>query len=191
FEDCTQTPAALFDPATADAYVFDRRWSYRFYITQFDPIALVRDATAIRAMRDGSNQFDSMVMTRYGDGPLHTPGSRGLLYGKIKHLDPACFGALQDMAWSITSSGRRLFVATGPVNPAWSARYDPAGTQHRALIVGIQAALQGTGAAFWDGAAAFASRPADFTDAIHIEWEAARRYSAQLAAKLNDGEGKL
>lgn len=189
FEDCTQTPAALFDPATADAYVFDRRWSYRFYITQFDPIALARNAIAIRAMRDGRNRFDSMVMTRYGDGPLYTPGSRGLLYGKVKTLDPACFHALHDMARSITSGGRRLFVATGPVNPAWSARYDAAGAQHGALTAGIRAALQGSGARFWDGATAFAGQPADFTDAIHIEWEAARRYTAQLAAMLDLGHG--
>jgi hypothetical protein len=190
FTDCATTPSRLFDPRTADAYVFDRDWPYRFYVTQFDPVALIRNASGIRAMRDGRNKFDSMEMSRYGDGPLRIAGDRGLLYGKIARLDPTCFTALHDMAASVTGSGRRLFVATGPVNPAWSARYDQQGQLHDALAAGIQSALRGTGAEFWDGAEAFAGTPSDFTDAIHINWPAAQRYSASLAAVLDPGQDR-
>ena len=187
FTDCTTTPSRLFDPRTADAYVFGRDWPYRFYVTQFDPIALVRNAAGIRAMRDGTNKYDSMVMSRYGDGPLRIVGNRGLLYGKIAGYDPACFAALHDLAASVTKGGRRLFVATGPLNPAWSARFDQQGRLHRDLIAGIRSALQGTGAEFWNGADAFAGASSDFTDAIHINAPAAQRYSALLAAALDPG----
>ena len=191
FTDCATTPSRVFDPRTADAYVFDRDWPYRFYITQFDPVALVRNASGIRAMRDGRNKFDSLEMTRYGDGPLRIVGNRGLLYGKIAQFDPACFAALHDMAASVQASGRRLFVATGPVNPAWSARYDQGDKLRSELTTGIQSALQGTGVEFWDGAQAFAGDPSDFTDAIHINWPAAQRYSAVLAEALDPGQGRL
>jgi hypothetical protein len=139
-------------------------------------------------MRDGRNKFDSTVMSRYGDGPLHIVGNRGLLYGKVAPYDPACFAALHDLAASVTAGGRRLFVATGPVNPEWSARYDQNGQLHGDLIAGIQSALQGTGAEFWDSTQAFAGKPPDFVDAIHINWPAAQRYSALLAAALDTGQ---
>lgn len=184
FTDCSKTPSRLFNPATADAYVFDRRWAYGFYVTQFDPVALVRDATAIRAMRDGRNKFDALVMTPYGDGPLRIEGNRGLLYGRLTGYDPTCFAAMRDLAQSVEAGGRRLFVASAPVNPAWSARYDPEGHEHGAMAAGVRAALQGTGAEFWDGTEAFGGSPREFTDAIHINWQAAQRYSALLAAAL-------
>ena len=188
FTDCATTPSRLFDPRTADGYVFDRDWPYRFYVTQFDPVALIRNAGGIRAMRDGRNKYDSMVMSRYGDGPLRIVGNRGLLYGKITQFDSSCFAALHDLAMSVTAGGRRLFVATGPVNPAWSARYDQDGRLHDDLIAGIQLALQGTGAGFWDSTQAFAGKPSDFTDAIHINLPAAQRYSALLAGALDPGQ---
>lgn len=190
FTDCAKTPTQPFDPGTADAYAFDRRWAFPFYIKQFDPVALARNASAIRAMRDGRNKFDPLVMSRYGDGPLNVVGNRGLLYGKLAPYDPVCFAALHAMAESVESSGRRLFVATGPLNPGWSARYDPDGRVHGEMVAGIQAALQGTGAGFWDGDQAFASKPSDFTDAIHINAPAAQRYSAQLAAALDPGQDR-
>jgi hypothetical protein len=190
FLDCAHTPSWIFDPATADAYVFERRWSYGFYLSQFDPVALVRNATQIQAMRDGRNQFDSMVMSPYGDGPLRIEGSRGLLYGAIKGYDPACFAALHDLVAVAASGGRHVLVATGPLNPLWSARYDPDGRLRAALTAEVRAALQGTRAEFWDGAATFASEPTDFTDAIHINWLAAQRFSARLAVALDAGHGQ-
>ncbi len=185
FTDCANTPAQPFDPSTADAYAFDRRWAYPFYIKQFDPVALARNADAIWAMRDGRNKFDPLVMSRYGDGPLRVVGHRGLTYGKLAPYDPACFAALHDLAESLESGGRHLFVATGPLNPGWSARYDPEGQVRGEMVRSIQTALQGTGAKFWDGSPAFAGKPVDFVDAIHINWPAAQRYAAMLAAALD------
>ena len=189
FIDCKGTPSQLFDPATADAYAFDRRWAYRFYVTQFDPVSLARDATAIRAMRDGRNRFDPLVMTPYGDGPLNADSSHGLVYRELAGYDPACFQALHGLAEMAASGGRRFLVAASPLNPAWSKRYDPEGRLHDQFVTGIQRALADTRAVFWDGSRSIEGDLSAFTDAIHVNWPAAQRYAAQLAAALDAVQG--
>lgn len=188
FTDCQKATDQLFNPATASAYVFNKRWAYSFYITQFDPVSLVRNAIYVRGMRDGENQFDSLQMTKYGDGPLYTHGYMGLMYGKVAGFDPACFTALHDMAVNIAAGGRRLFVATAPVNPLWEARNDPAGQQRAELADGIRSALAGTGAVFWNGNRAVPMQRSDFIDAIHLNWSAARRFTAKLAKQIAAGQ---
>lgn len=182
---CAKTPAQVFDPETADAYVFEHRRSYRYYLSHFDPVSLARNAALIRDMREGRIPLDPLIITRYGDGPLDTEVSRGLSYGKLQGFDPACFAALRDLAETVAAGGRRFLVATSPVHPDWSAHYDAGGRLHGDMVAGIRAALHGTGAEFWDGGEHFAGTPAEFTDAIHIRWSAAHRYGALLAAALD------
>ena len=190
-DNCTKAPAQIFDPATADAYVFDHRWPYRIYFSQFDFVSLVRNAVLIRGMREARNPLDPLMITRYGDGPLDTNLSRGLTYGKFPGYDPACFTALHDLASAVVSGGRRFLMATSPLNPAWSARYDPSGQLHADMVAGIQSALHSTGSEFWDGGRLFAGAQSEFTDAIHIRWSAAQRYGAMLAAALNGSREQL
>lgn len=182
---CAKTPARLFDPDTADAYVFERRWPYRFYFTQFDVVSLLRNATRIKAIRNGSRPLDTLVITRYGDGPLDTDVSRDLTYGSLVGYDPACFAALRDLASTVVSGGRRFVVTTNPVSPAWTARFDGDNRLHAEMIADIRAALHDTGAEFWDGARRFGGETSEFTDAIHLKWSAAHRYGALLAAALD------
>lgn len=189
--ECAKTPTQLFDPGTVDAYVFERRWPYRFYFSQFDLISLVRNASRIQGLREGRNPLETLVITRYGDGPLDTELSRGLLYGDVGTYDPACFAALHALAEAVTSGGRRFVVATGPLSPAWSARYDPEGRVHGDMVAGIRAALRGTGGEFWDGDKLFAGEPSEFTDAIHVRWSAAQRYGAMLATALDAKQERL
>ena len=185
FADCTHARSRLFNPATADAYVFGDDWPYRFYLSQFDPLALIRNARQIRAWHAGETPFDSLEITRYGDGPLRTEGSRGgLLYAPTGQRDPACVASLHHLAAWLDAGGRQLFVAMAPVSPEWTARDDRDGHRHAALAADIGKALHGTSAAFWDGTAAFDGKPGDFTDAVHINWPAAKRYSSLLAQAL-------
>ena len=190
FIDCSKAPSRLFDPATADAYAFDRYWAYLFYVLQFDPVALTRNAIEIRGMREGRVGYDWLVMSPYADGPLKFIGSRKLVYGALDRYDAACFAALHGIAQAAASSGRRLFVATSPLNPRWSARFDPEGRRYREMLTGIEAALRGTGAAFWDGSQIFADEPPAFADAIHIIWPAAQRYATRLAAALDAAKSR-
>ena len=184
FVDCRRSTTRLFNPTTADRYVFGDDWPYRLYLSQFAPRALLRNAVAISRWRHGGDKFDSLEMARYGGGPLRVTGNRGLLYGPVKRQDPACVAALHNLATTLDAGGRRLFVAMAPVNPDWSSRYDPQGQAQARLIASIQQALRGTGATFWDGNAAFDGSSPDFTDAIHINWPAAKRFSTLLASAL-------
>lgn len=185
FEQCGRTRSALFDPRTADAYVFERNWRYRFYVTQFDPVALVRNAILIKTLRDGRNNFDSLEMTRYGDGPLRIVGDRGLVYGGLHGYDPACFAAVRELARFVAASGRRVFLTVGPLNPGWISQFDPSDKLRAALVDGIRTSVDGnSGVRVWDGSSAFAGKPSDFTDAIHINWSAAQRFSALIAGAL-------
>ena len=185
--DCANTPSQLFDPRTADSYVFARRWAYPFYVSHFDFVSLVRNGREIRALRENRDPHNTLLMTRYGDGPIERShsGAGDLVYSALKRYDPACFAALRTLAGVVTSSGRRLFVAASPVNPAWSARFDPDGRRQDGLVAGVRSAIQDTGAGFWDGDRAFAGKPVNFTDAIHLDWMAAHRYSTLLAAALD------
>ena len=181
FTSCLLKPDGLFNPETADAYVFHRRWAYPFYITQFDPVSLIRNAWTIAFLRSAHGESESLVMTRFGDGPLNASGNRGLLYGPVKRLDESCFDALRSFARSLEASGRHLFVTTAPLHPAWRERYDPSGDLHRTFVAGVKAAIAEveTGS-FWDGAEVFGGEPSEFTDAIHINWKAAQRFTSQL-----------
>ncbi|WP_428395234.1 hypothetical protein [Lichenicoccus sp.] len=185
FTDCTKTPARLFSPAVATRYVFGHDWSYGFYLNRFAPVALVHNVREIHRLQDGVDRFDSMKMTRYGDGPLRITGNRGLMYGTVGGRDPACVAALHTLAISVAAKGRRLFVAMAPLNPDWVKQYDPSGARRANLLAAIHNALAGTGANFWNGTAAFKGTPNDFTDAIHINWPAAKRYSALMAKALD------
>lgn len=187
FTSCAQKPDQLFDPGTVDAYVFDRRWLYPFYITQFDPVSLARNAGHIADLRAAHGEVESLIMTRFGDGPLNAPGNRGLLYGPVKRLDASCFTALRGFALSLSESGRHLFVTTAPLHPGWRERYDPSGELHQAFVAGVRAALAEVGTtSFWDGATVFGGEASEFTDAIHVNWPAAQRFTAELVRAFRD-----
>ena len=70
-----------------------------------------------------------------------------------------------------------------------AALYDKDGQRLDDLAAGIRSALQGTGAKFWDGDAAFAGQPSDFADAIHLKWRAAQRFTGMVASRLEDNQG--
>src|SRR5438477_7404 len=83
--------------------VLDHQWQVGFYFSQFDPISLARNALHIRAMREARDPFNTVEMTAYGDGPLRSRASLGLVYGRIKGYDDRCFAALRSLAASVTA----------------------------------------------------------------------------------------
>lgn len=181
FRACSKTPDQLFPPRDADDYIFRRRWLYGFYLRYFDLHSLQRNARDLRAMGE---------VDQWGDSPLHGPG-HGLYYGKFEGYDTTCFTHLRVAALSLAASGRALIVATTPLNPQWSALYDSSGAIRHRLASGIQSAIAGTNAVFWDGDSAFKTTPADFVDAVHLKWPAAQRYSAALVSSVGmDSRGE-
>jgi len=185
FSGCDKVHARFFDPDAVDEYAFQRQWKYGFYFRYFDMISLVRNAFTIGAMRSGRNEFDSLVMTRFGDAPLYTHKDRGAFYGPFAGYDASCFAALHRLAETVTSSGRRFVVATSPLDPDWFRQYDPDGAVRDRLVAGVRSAVEGTGTQVWDGSRAFAADRSAFTDAIHLKSSGAQQYSALLADALD------
>ncbi|PHK93793.1 hypothetical protein CR162_16890 [Pseudoroseomonas rhizosphaerae] len=188
FENCSTVRTALFDSADAASFVSGAS-PWPFYMRYFAPGSLLRNAAEIGAKRSGENFVDPLVFDRYGSGPLDTARNREtLLYGMVRTLDPACFDAVAGLGERLRREGRRLLVASTPLNPAWKAEGDPEGRTVAEFNRRMQAALAPSGGVFWDGDAAKVVEPDAFFDAIHLRWSAARTYSDALTEALKLGQ---
>jgi hypothetical protein len=188
YTECRGT-GAVFDPADADSFVFDRAAAWVFYLRYFDPVSLNRN---IRRQAEDREQARILKVDRsytpYGDGPLKTKENRGLFYGPIPAPDSTCFAALRKMAAKLAGQGRRLLVVATPIHPDWKSQYDPDGRIGDGFARQLRAALAGTGARLWNADAAGILDATAFTDAIHIRWEAAQILTSAIVAQMrSDG----
>jgi hypothetical protein len=119
-------------------------------------------------------------MTRFGDAPEDPPTRERLVYDAVHHFDPVCFDALHLLARELNARGITFTVVNTPLNPRWEKLYDPGAQTRKKLNAGIDAALAGTSAIHWDGNAAFTEGPDSFSDAIHLRWPAAQRFTQLL-----------
>lgn len=185
FETCRMHPAALFDKEGADSFVFAKAWRWGFYFRYFDPASLVRNMRRVAAMRANIDPINSLVFTRFGDGPLDTAASRATLeYGEVQGLDPSCFVALRSLARRLATEGRRLVVVNTPLHPGWKRRYDPEAILLRSLESHVLAALADTNGQYWNGDSAASMEAPAFIDGIHLRWSAVRVFSEALARAL-------
>ncbi len=129
--------------------------------------------------------------TRYGDGPLDTDETYGLVYGPPPRIQPECQAALAGLAEDIEKRGKRLVVMTMPLLGQWSDRYDRASQARKGLASGVRRALEGTSAAFWDGWSEIVIPPPDYTDAVHLRWSAVPRFTRRLIRATGFGEPDL
>jgi hypothetical protein len=186
--DCRASDTRVFDAADVDRYVYGNAWVFPLYLKYFDPftfaknVALIANKDVFRWNR-GFDRFASLPMDT-------TDTPERLVYGKLDAFDPACFEALRDLAVELRDGGRRLIVATMPMNPAWVSRYDPQRRLMWQFTQRVREALAGTTATLWDSHAALALRREDFLDAIHIRWSAARNYSRALVRETGLGHGQ-
>ncbi|MDJ0387857.1 hypothetical protein QMO56_07005 [Roseomonas sp. E05] len=189
FENCTTTRTALFDAEDVEDYVLGHGTPWGYYLRYFDLLSLARNAREIAAKRSGENWVDPLVFDPYGGGPLDTRRNRETpLYGMVRNLDSACFDALGRLSARLQQEGRRLMVASTPLNPEWKASGDPEGQTVTEFTHRIRKTLAGNSLAeFWDGDAAQVVGPAGFFDAIHLRWSAAKTYTAALVKALHPG----
>ncbi len=173
FTDCADTPAAVFDKTSADAYVFEHARPWDFYFEYFDPVSLMRNALKVAAQRSNRIPLDPLVFTREGDGPLDTSVTRSTLGDhEMPKFDDACFDSLHEMAASASASGRHFTFIQMPMKPEWNRSYDPEGRIHDLFATKIASALSGTGGRSWDASRNSSLPDAAFTDAIHLRWSA-------------------
>jgi len=150
----------------------------------FTPGSLLRNARTVKAQRAGQVEFDPLVFNRYGDGPLDTANSRGLLYGQPEPLDPTCFAALDSLAQRLAREGRQLTVVATPLHPQWKADHDSQGRLLAQFDSALRLTLERNGAQFWNADTDHRMSPSAFVDAIHLRWSAAQALSIDLAARL-------
>lgn len=185
FETCRMHPAALFDKEGADSFVFGSAWRWGFYFRYFDPASLIRNVRRVRAMRANIDPINSIVFTRFGDGPIDTIESRATLeYGEVQGFDPSCFAALQSLARRIAREGRRLVVVNTPLHPEWKRRYDPEADLLQSLERNVLTAVGSANGEYWNGDSAVSMEAQAFIDGIHLRWSAVRVFSETLARAL-------
>ncbi len=184
--DCRTTDARVFDAADVDSYVYGNAWIFPLYLKYFDPFTFAKNVYILRSkdLFRWNRGFD-----RFGSLPMDTREiNHKLVYGKLEPFDPACFDALRALAKEVQAGGRRLIVATMPMNPAWVDRYDQ---QHQLMprfVELVRTALTGTSATLWDAHTALSLRREDFLDAIHIRWSAAQDFSRALVEETRLGQ---
>lgn len=186
FAGCWKVPTAVFNREHVAPYVYDNapRWGY--YMRYFSPQSLVRNALSIKAQRAGRIEWDPLVFTRFGDGPLQTSNTRQLLYGRPDALDRNCFDALREMSARLQQEGRRLLVVSTPLNPEWKEKYDPEGTFLADFDRRIADALDAAGGTYWNADKDWNTPVNSFVDAVHLRWSAAQEFTLALAKQLRD-----
>jgi hypothetical protein len=184
YEDCGR-PDKIFDPTDAGKFAFERQSKWAFYLRYFDPVSLMRNMKLLAQSRARLAKYGaSMQFTDYGDGPLDTTRDRGLYYETIGKPDPNCFSTLRSLAQKLAKENRRFIVVTAPIHPKWKELYDADGKLRHELEVGIIAALEGTGAEYWNGDVSGRLDSAAFTDAMHLRWSAVRVFTERFVDQL-------
>src|SRR3546814_10033751 len=82
----------------------------------FSPRSLLRNAQTVKAQRANEIEWDPLVFTRHGDGPLEPQGDRGLFYDKPDALDDSCFVALGELSKRLKNEQRQLLVVSTPLH---------------------------------------------------------------------------
>jgi hypothetical protein len=189
FQSCIKPEVPVFDTAVAEEFFERRAWSWSWYL-RFFSFSFVANAAMIKESREAWPGIGPLFHDAYGAAPIDPFAPMpfvGLYYGPLTDLDAGCFAALRRMALHVAEGGRRLVVATTPLHPEWVERHGEHGAVPQEFSRRLVEALAGTGAVFWDGHAAMGIGGEEFTDAIHLRWKAAERFSRALAAATHLG----
>ena len=185
FAGCWKVPDEVFNREHADRYVYQQASRWGYYMRYFSPRSLLRNAQTVKAQRANEIEWDPLVFTRHGDGPLEPRGDRGLFYGKPDPLDNSCFAALGKLSDRLQAEQRQLLVVSTPLHPQWKATIDADGSFLTRFDEKLTAAIaRNGGAQYWNADREWVAPPAAFVDAIHLRWSAVQGFSVALAEQL-------
>lgn len=185
---CKATRSEVFERVDADRFVFEHTMRWPYYFKYFDPLSLARAATTIKARRMGLADFDDLVFTRYGDGPLDTTLTRELGYDELDPLDPACFEAIGTLAARLKREGKSLSMVMTPLHPDWLAQNQERGVFAAEANARLALLAQEEGASYWNAGSEWATPKKSFTDAIHLRWSVVHLFTQALAQRLGSNE---
>ena len=177
FENCTTTPADLFDLDDASGYAFKQDMAAPLYLRYFAPVLYLRRARNMQERRVPlSGEF---WMDEYGSSPLQwTPEMiTGLRYGAL-NFDRSCVDHLQQLLTEIKAKGVRPVVVFSPLHPEYRRQY-PEAVQRLKEVGGRVAAELREGVDFFDMSESDFEAD-DFFDAVHLQWTAVQRFSGRL-----------
>jgi hypothetical protein len=186
FDDCTGEPARMFDHADAAAFTFDRWPTLYFYLRYFAPARYIR---GLSTLEDAQQRFTGgLRIDRYGSSPLLVPVSqrRGFRYGAIG-FDPACVNALVETSRFLASRGKHLVIVFPPANPDYRTAFPAVTAQLRQITDEIVRATSKDRTTVLDLYDHPGFAAAEFFDAVHLEWPAAKRLSGIISAAMQKG----
>ena len=181
FDDCSSTPARLFDPADATAYAFESAPEWPFYLKYFTPLRYAR--TGRNYPRDHAEFVGGNWLDPFGSSPLHLPGDRNdLHYGPLTNIDSACLESIAQMAAELAARGTRFIVVFAPVNPEYRIKYPQSDLTSRALVERVTSVVAPHGTLVINAYDDPRFTRADFFDAFHLQDHAVRRLSKHIAS---------
>ncbi|MGP3722278.1 hypothetical protein SAMN05421763_11024 [[Luteovulum] sphaeroides subsp. megalophilum] len=170
----------IMDLEDAASYVRGRMPEAWFYMRYFAPLRYVLQA---RRRSERLKPYDAFGywLDRHGTTPSMLPTEVGydLRYDEIA-LDPACLEALDGLNRDLTARGVTFTLVMTPVAPRYSDLH-PATTRATERIESF-ARSRGIRLIDFFGDPSF--EDADFWDAFHMQWPAARRLSREVADTL-------
>jgi hypothetical protein len=182
----------VFNREHADQYVYQHASRWGYYMRYFSPRSLLRNAKTVKAQRANEIEWDPLVFTRHGDGPLEPRGDRGLFYDKPDPLDDSCFASLGQLSQRLQREQRQLLVVSTPLHPQWKAKVDADGSFLARFDAKLSAAIAGNaGAHYWNADREWVAPPAAFVDAIHLRWSAVQGFSEALAEQLQEAKQEM
>jgi hypothetical protein len=188
FSACSTSPTAFFRPEEAESYVFDRDPAWHLYLKNFRPMAFARDVIDLPAMRSREAPYGSLVMDKYGSGPLTLPTPE---IRKNFDLDPTCLDHLSAMTENLSQRGIDFIVLLLPQMPAWRDAYDPGGARDAEFRSAVAGRLDGTRTVLIDAQKGLHLRNDQFTDHAHLQWDAVPLLMHYLIRQLDKSELRL
>ena len=183
YENCTTEPRELFNASEAAAYAFGQWPAAYFYLRYFAPRRFVQTALS----REAKTQpfLGDMYIDDWGSGPLQVPDSmkRGLRYGTIE-VDKACVQELGRLIGDVAERGKHLTIVFPPIHPEYRKQYPQSIKTLSQIIQHAREVGARHGARIIDLHADDAYGDKDYFDALHLQYPAVRRLSAQVVERL-------
>jgi hypothetical protein len=188
FSACSTSPTEFFRPGDAEGYVFDADPAWHLYLKNFRPGAFVRDVIDLPAKRSGEAPFGSLVMDKYGSGPLTLPEPE---IRENFEFDHTCLDHLSAMSEDLSRRGIDFIVVLLPQMPAWRDAYDPGGARDAEFRAAVSRRLNGTRTVLIDAQRGLRLRNDQFTDHAHLQWDAVPLLMRYLITQLDKSELSL
>lgn len=176
FADCNEEERAFFSRDRAADYVFEDGSALPLYFTNLRPISFLRDALGTAERRANSAAHGPLVIDDFGTGPIVGRTE----WTEIPELDERCFAALARFEAMLADRGIRLVLVSFPPSPGWRQRNDPEDRLTQAFEARLGETLRQPGSLFVPSDR-FAFEDALYFDYVHLQWPAARAFSAALA----------